>query len=183
MGVCCSCCGGEDAESAKEMELQAQRSKSLAISAKMSSPSIEISSSSVSGTGLALIGVPLEQDAAYWEWHVQLPPKTHVDTILFGVTHKKDRKFYKDQEDKVQPEEGERKVAGRIRRFANEKLGAKRGRCRISIQFFCRSLFIRIIRMTIAFSDSALFYFAQVFPLQQMVRIGCEKLKFRMEMW
>ena len=27
----------------------------------------------MSGTGLALARIPIEQDAAYWEWHVHLP--------------------------------------------------------------------------------------------------------------
>jgi hypothetical protein len=63
---------------------------------------------------LALIGTALEQDAAYWEWHIKLPARTHVETILFGVAQKKDRKFYHELEDKIQPEEGERDRSERM---------------------------------------------------------------------
>jgi hypothetical protein len=116
-GCCCYCFSGDDDENGdgdsrptREMELQAKKAaKSLAISASMSAPSIRVESGSISGTGLALAGVPIEQDAAYWEWHVDLPAKTHVDTILFGVTGKKDRKFYKELSDKIQQEEGMKK--------------------------------------------------------------------------
>jgi hypothetical protein len=113
-GCCCSCFGGGDdddeqgdARPTREMELQAKKAaKSLAISASMSASTIRLESGKISGTGLALAGVPIEQDAAYWEWHVDLPAQTHVDTILFGVTGKKDRKFYKELSDKIQQEEG-----------------------------------------------------------------------------
>lgn len=40
-------------------------------------------------------------------WHMKIPPKTTIDTILFGVSGKKDAKFYEELKDKVQPEEGE----------------------------------------------------------------------------
>jgi hypothetical protein len=106
---CCLCRSIEDGETDQEMEMQAKkRAKSLAISAKMSAPTIAIDAPYISGNGLALIGVAIEQDAAYWEWHIKLPPRTHVETILFGVAQKKDRKFYQELEDKIQPEEGER---------------------------------------------------------------------------
>ena len=92
-------------ESSKEMEL---RAKSLAISRNMTSPHVKVEESGrISGEGLALAGVQIEQDAAYWEWHVQLPRDTHCDTILFGVTSKKNRKFYVELDDKIQEEEGE----------------------------------------------------------------------------
>ncbi|KAL3817566.1 hypothetical protein ACHAXA_010585 [Cyclostephanos tholiformis] len=44
----------------------------------MSSPTIRIRGGGreVSGYGLALGMVPVEQDAAYWEWHVAMPPGT-----------------------------------------------------------------------------------------------------------
>ena len=63
--------------------------------------------STIGGTGLGLVGVALEQDAAYWEWHIALPARAHVDTILFGVTGKKDRKFYQELEGKSQEEDQE----------------------------------------------------------------------------
>lgn len=83
-----------------------QAQKALTISAKMSAPTVRIDKSTISGVGLALVGTALEQDAAYWEWHIKLPPREHVDTILFGVTQKKDRKFYRELEGKIQSEEG-----------------------------------------------------------------------------
>ncbi|KAL3810502.1 hypothetical protein ACHAXA_005644 [Cyclostephanos tholiformis] len=48
------------------------------ISRAMSSPTIRIRGGGreVSGYGLALGMVPVEQDAAYWEWHVAMPPGT-----------------------------------------------------------------------------------------------------------
>eukprot|EP00980_Cylindrotheca_fusiformis_P011797 scaffold2816_cov121-Cylindrotheca_fusiformis.AAC.13 len=104
MGCCCSCDKSEDGPSERDLELKA---KSLAISRNMTSPSVEIDrTGAVSGEGLALAGVQIEQDAAYWEWHVKLPPKTHCDTVLFGVSSKKNRDFYGELKDKTPVEEG-----------------------------------------------------------------------------
>lgn len=68
------------------------------ISRKMSARSIVLESQlTASGNGLALAGVPIEQDAAYWEWHIELPALDGGSTsaeILVGVATKKDRKFY-----------------------------------------------------------------------------------------
>lgn len=82
--------------------------KSLVVAAKMSAPTITISNGNIqiSGHGLALVAAALEQDAAYWEWHISLPARKHVDTTLFGVTTKKDRTFYQEQEGKESVEEG-----------------------------------------------------------------------------
>lgn len=102
MGGCCSsCCVSEDsndAGTAKEMELQAQKSrKALAISETMSAPTIvRKNPNTISGQGLALAGVIIEQDVAYWEWYMQAPPQKNMESILFGVTGKKDAKFYQD---------------------------------------------------------------------------------------
>ena len=52
----------------------------------------------VSGNGLALAGVSIEQDAAYWEWHVEIPDGKSEDTI-FGLTTSKDRAFYRELEE------------------------------------------------------------------------------------
>ena len=76
--------------------------------------SINLLFKQVSGSGLALAKVPVEQDAAYWEWHVHLPglppPQTDEDddfhnvqmngeedpwSVKFGVATKKDRNFYR----------------------------------------------------------------------------------------
>ncbi|KAL7547408.1 hypothetical protein ACHAWF_010715 [Thalassiosira exigua] len=43
------------------------------ISRAMSAPTIQIQGFKVSGSGLALANIPVEQDAAYWEWRVGLP--------------------------------------------------------------------------------------------------------------
>jgi hypothetical protein len=103
MGGCCSCCtdASEEAAAARETEMAAQQSaKSLVISSEMSAPTLKIEEGNVvlTGHGLALVATALEQDAAYWEWHISLPARKHVDTILFGVTSKKDQQFYRDQQ-------------------------------------------------------------------------------------
>lgn len=43
------------------------------ISRAMSAPTIQIQGFKISGCGLALGEIPIEQDAAYWEFHVQFP--------------------------------------------------------------------------------------------------------------
>ena len=100
MGACCSCCCcSEDSSNGdKEMELQAQKAKkALTISETMSAPTIvRKTPTTISGQGLALVGVSMEQDVAYWEWHLKAPPKTTIHTIFFGVTSRKDAKFYQD---------------------------------------------------------------------------------------
>ena len=90
------------------MEMKAKKtSKAMSIARNMSSPNIKISTDGdISGHGLALSGIALEQDHAYWEYHIKLPHKVHVDSIMFGVTTKKTSKFYRELTDKVQPEEG-----------------------------------------------------------------------------
>lgn len=83
------------------------KARKLAISRKMTSPHVEIGNEGeISGEGLALAGVQIEQDAAYWEWHMRLPSKTHCDTIMFGVTSKKNKSFYEELDDKILGEEG-----------------------------------------------------------------------------
>jgi hypothetical protein len=111
MGGCCSCCcggGDEEGTTTRETELAAQQvaaaaAKSLSVSRKMSASTIKLADTDhcvVTGHGLAVIGAALEQDAAYWEWHIHLPARKHVDTCLFGVTSKKDRSFYQELEGK-----------------------------------------------------------------------------------
>lgn len=42
-----------------------------------------------------MAGASIEQDAAYWEWHIlHVPPGTDKPQIKFGVATKKDRQFY-----------------------------------------------------------------------------------------
>jgi hypothetical protein len=53
----------------------------------------------VSGHGLALAGVSVEQDAAYWEAHIEIPGDGDPMEVMFGVATKKDRKYYKALEE------------------------------------------------------------------------------------
>jgi len=57
----------------------------------------------IHGRGLALVGVSIEQDAAYWEWHVETVTDDDDDddddfdafsSLKFGVATKKNSKFY-----------------------------------------------------------------------------------------
>jgi len=94
--------GGEDGVATKESELVSQETaKQKCINVRMTSPTITVEAGvSVKGFGLGLIGTPIEQDSAYWEWQIELPVKKDLDTIMFGVSGKKDRKFYTELEDK-----------------------------------------------------------------------------------
>lgn len=106
MGCCWGCIGGEDGVATKESELVGQETAQQSINVRMSNPAIKVDGNlCATGSGLALIGTALEQDSAYWEFHVTLPARKHVDTILFGVSSKKDRKFYKELKDKGQSDE------------------------------------------------------------------------------
>ena len=54
----------------------------------------------VLGYGLALAGVVIEQDAAYWETHIQIPGEGDASSeVMFGIATKKDRQFYKNAEE------------------------------------------------------------------------------------
>jgi hypothetical protein len=141
MGSCCSCfdaiSGGkhssENGGSSTEMTSPRNNSSkgsipppSHGLSRAMSAPTIRLQGFTVSGTGLALAKIPIEQDAAYWEWHVDLPglprhPEDDGDAgrmhsvnmdddndsdnheedpyaLKFGVATRKDRHFYKSLE-------------------------------------------------------------------------------------
>lgn len=105
------------------------------ISRKMSAPTIEIQGLTVKGHGLALVDVSIDQDCAYWEWHVNTSTKngdatTNVSsfddnegeieqeddffqqglTMKFGVATRKDRAFYRaldsNEDDGVPMEDG-----------------------------------------------------------------------------
>lgn len=84
---------------------------SLTIARRMSAPGVKIDKgmTRVSGTGLALAGCSIEQDAAYWEWHVERlegpssddDPEELFDeesAPKFGVATRKDRKFFQTLE-------------------------------------------------------------------------------------
>lgn len=90
-------------------------SSSITISSQLSSPSVQISTDDegigLSGVGLALAGVSMEQDAAYWEWHIESAPSDGDDddeedeeeevgtSLKFGVATKKSPAFYSALED------------------------------------------------------------------------------------
>eukprot|EP00586_Coscinodiscus_wailesii_P022264 CAMPEP_0172506334 /NCGR_PEP_ID=MMETSP1066-20121228/194141_1 /TAXON_ID=671091 /ORGANISM="Coscinodiscus wailesii, Strain CCMP2513" /LENGTH=173 /DNA_ID=CAMNT_0013283327 /DNA_START=241 /DNA_END=762 /DNA_ORIENTATION=- len=64
----------------------------------MSAPTIEIDDDQqVLGTGLALSGASLEQDAVYWEWHVEVNGTSDGNDapVLVGVSTKRNPEFYK----------------------------------------------------------------------------------------
>lgn len=121
MGVCCSCLkSGSSQTSETELTNQNNLNNSTSagndspkkspifISAKMSAPSIKMTEQDlkVEGTGLALANLPIEQDAAYWEWHVETSSSStdsddddDVDfdafsSLKFGVATRKNREFY-----------------------------------------------------------------------------------------
>jgi hypothetical protein len=77
----------------------------LAISRALSSATIEVQEpdrTRASGYGLALAGVSIEQDAAYWEAHVDFVASSSDSSrteIMLGVATKKDRQFFKDLEE------------------------------------------------------------------------------------
>jgi hypothetical protein len=105
MGCCCSLFGNPGGTDDKDTEMQTSAApeeteaqlKALAISRPMSAPTIKVDGRiKLSGSGLALAAVSVEQDSAYWEWHVELPEKTHVDDVFFGVATKKKQDFYEE---------------------------------------------------------------------------------------
>lgn len=111
MGGCCSCLFGASQSLASETELAKQQQppsvqRSLAISVKMSARTIQVGEDGkVSGHGLALAGVSVEQDAAYWEWHLEMPNDGSLGEVKFGVSTRKDSKFYAALEAKENNEE------------------------------------------------------------------------------
>ena len=107
MGDCLSCLKSKSSQ--KETELTEQDapnvSFSFVISRKMSSPSVNINGLNLTGEGLALIDVSIEQDSAYWEWHIIAEDKKSEDdddedffsdetALKFGCATKKNREFY-----------------------------------------------------------------------------------------
>lgn len=137
MGGCCSCFdgisggkhGNPSGHDDNSTEMTSPRNSvppaTLSLSRAMSAPTIDIQGFKLSGSGLALANIPVEQDAAYWEWHVNLPglPRAPPDdddddefqnvqmnggdssdsdddpyALKFGVATKKGRNFYKKLE-------------------------------------------------------------------------------------
>lgn len=77
----------------------------------MSSPTINIQGLTIKGYGLALVNVSIDQDCAYWEWHVNIDENSHSKkknnhydmdddffnngvTLKVGVATRKDQAFY-----------------------------------------------------------------------------------------
>ncbi len=117
MGVCLSCLKSKLKSSEKETELTEQdaptASFTFVISRKMSSPSVNFHGDglTLSGDGLALVDVSIEQDAAYWEWHVtaedsKMGTDENADedffseetALKFGCATRKNRQFYETLE-------------------------------------------------------------------------------------
>ena len=71
----------------------------------MSAATIDSTSNqALTGFGLALVGVSVEQDSAYWEVHVELPTSSSEQAppplpIMVGVSLKRDRAFFKALDD------------------------------------------------------------------------------------
>lgn len=120
MGCCSSCFKTSRSSSSsfpKETEMTdvTVPSYSFQISRKMSAPTVNIHHLSLTGSGLGLVDVSLEQDACYFEWHIEIPnPKAINDSkggissdeddddffsfesaLKFGVATKKSPEFYK----------------------------------------------------------------------------------------
>lgn len=87
MGGCCSCLdgisggkhGNSSGNNGNSTEMTSRNSAAgippptHGLSRAMSAPTIQIQGYKLSGSGLALAKIPIEQDAAYWEWHVNMP--------------------------------------------------------------------------------------------------------------
>ena len=110
--------GGEPSET-ELANVAAEKAKLMGIDANMSAPGIQIWENTMcKGSGLALVGVPVEQDAAYWEWHILLDEgydNSQDDDqeaggkypVKVGVSTEKNKDFYQmlqagdDGEDKI----------------------------------------------------------------------------------
>ena len=72
----------------------------------MSAPTITIGGeikNEVNGYGLALAEVSAEPDRAYWEWRVKVP--NPPATLMFGVSNKRNAKFYEIMAESTVPPE------------------------------------------------------------------------------
>lgn len=94
---------GGDGNDASEMEMKNtnENDPMLSISSEMTAPTIQIEdNNTISGHGLALACVNIEQDAAYWEVHVmsntdKSTSNNNID-IYVGLATKKKSTFYND---------------------------------------------------------------------------------------
>lgn len=98
-----------DSQSEDEEALDNVKNNPLSFSNDMSQPTIQIqsdvsttscdSSNIVSGHGLAIADLALEQDYSYWEWHVikkrlQDLDKDSTDECKIGISTTRNQKFY-----------------------------------------------------------------------------------------
>ena len=91
--------GGSTDNSTREASELSSIPQQHSIDLSMSAPSITITSdlrNEVSGTGLALADVPVEQDRTYWEWQIKMaiPNMSSKLELMFGVSNKRNTKFY-----------------------------------------------------------------------------------------
>lgn len=73
---------------------------------------------------MALAGVGIEQDAAYWEWHIKVSEGSKSEDIKFGVATKKNAAFYKSLDE--QSGDGASNVCGGCSTKTSAKVGAER---------------------------------------------------------
>eukprot|EP00557_Chaetoceros_sp_GSL56_P008270 CAMPEP_0176501096 /NCGR_PEP_ID=MMETSP0200_2-20121128/13965_1 /TAXON_ID=947934 /ORGANISM="Chaetoceros sp., Strain GSL56" /LENGTH=159 /DNA_ID=CAMNT_0017899933 /DNA_START=172 /DNA_END=648 /DNA_ORIENTATION=- len=84
----------------------------------MSAPTVKINGLTVTGHGLALVNVSIEQDASYWEWHIATDDNVALDDddghsiLKFGVATRKNRDFFEalgdmeDNDDEMSVDDG-----------------------------------------------------------------------------
>ncbi|GKZ00588.1 hypothetical protein MPSEU_001011000 [Mayamaea pseudoterrestris] len=115
MGCCTSCLdaiSGRSSNDTRQSETELRTTsassssddaKSLSVSRAMSAPTIDLhdrQNARITGYGLAIVGVSIEQDSAYWEVHVDMGKEGSAPMeLLVGVSLKRDRAFFKAMED------------------------------------------------------------------------------------
>jgi hypothetical protein len=127
MGPCCSCF--KTKSSTRETELTEKNAPesnpfSFSISHQMSAPTVQINGLTVTGHGLALVNVSIEQDASYWEWHINADDWNEDNRdgdnfsldgnsmLKFGVATRKNRDFFEalgdmqDNDDEMSVDDG-----------------------------------------------------------------------------
>jgi len=113
MGCCCSLLRTNSSDSETELTQKggdaqpaSPKLPSIVISPRMSARTIQTTEGGlkIHGRGLALVGVSIEQDAAYWEWHIETVTDDDEEdddddfdafsSLKFGVATSKNAKFY-----------------------------------------------------------------------------------------
>mmetsp|Transcript_33384 Transcript_33384/g.61290 ORF Transcript_33384/g.61290 Transcript_33384/m.61290 type:complete len:203 (+) Transcript_33384:57-665(+) len=119
MGQCCSCVkNGNSSETSDELLADEPIQQIHSIDEGMSAPSIVIANdlnNEVTGFGLALADVNVEQDRAYWEWQVKVGGNSGSATLMFGVSNKRNVKFFEIlAESTIPPEKHGTKFMGAV---------------------------------------------------------------------